>query len=163
MVSLIRSLIRPYRWTLFVILVAMLVQTAMSVAAPWPLKIVLDNVLGSHRLSPWIRDLIPGIVNRGNKMDIAIIAALATILIAVINAVASYVANYCTTSVGQWVANDLRIRVRQHWNVNPAAFRNAIATDGLSRQPDRDAAPPTSHCKDGASLQLATNRFGTRE
>ena len=114
MVSLIRSLIRPYRWTLFVILVAMLVQTAMSVAAPWPLKIVLDNVLGSHRLSPWIRDLIPGIVNRGNKMDIAIIAALATILIAVINAVASYVANYCTTSVGQWVANDLRIRTYHH-------------------------------------------------
>src|ERR1700682_6114500 len=46
--SLIRSLIRPYRGTLAIVLMAMLVQTATSVAAPWPLKIVLDNVLGSH-------------------------------------------------------------------------------------------------------------------
>jgi subfamily B ATP-binding cassette protein MsbA len=112
--SLIRSLIRPYRGTLFIIFVAMLLHTAMSVAAPWPLKMVLDNVLGSHKLPLWIHDLIPGIVNRGNKMDIAIFAALATVAIAVVSAVASYIANYCTTSVGQWVANDLRVRTYHH-------------------------------------------------
>ena len=55
MFRLIRSLIRPYRGTLFVILLAMLVETVMSVAGPWPLKIVLDNVIGSHKLRPgWI-------------------------------------------------------------------------------------------------------------
>jgi phosphatidylserine/phosphatidylglycerophosphate/cardiolipin synthase-like enzyme len=47
---LIRSLVRHYRGTLFVILLAMLVQTVMGVAAPWPLKIILDNVVGSHKL-----------------------------------------------------------------------------------------------------------------
>jgi hypothetical protein len=44
---LILSLVRPYRVTLFLILLAMLVETAMSVAAPWPLKIILDNVAPS--------------------------------------------------------------------------------------------------------------------
>ena len=44
---LIRSLVRPYRGTLCVILLAMLVETAMSVAGPWPLKIILDNVVGT--------------------------------------------------------------------------------------------------------------------
>jgi ABC-type multidrug transport system fused ATPase/permease subunit len=52
LISLIRNLIRPYQGTLFIILMAMLIQTAMSVAGPWPLKIVLDNVLGSHPLAP---------------------------------------------------------------------------------------------------------------
>jgi ABC-type multidrug transport system fused ATPase/permease subunit len=112
--SLIRSLIRPYRGTLLIILMAMLVQTAMSVLAPWPLKIILDNVLGSHKLAPWLQDILPHILNSGTKMQIAIGAAIATVLIAVVGAIASYIANYYTTSVGQWVANDLRVRTYHH-------------------------------------------------
>jgi ABC-type multidrug transport system fused ATPase/permease subunit len=114
LVSLIRSLVRPYRGTLFVILITMLVQTAMSVAGPWPLKIVLDNVLGSHPLAPWLKDFLSPILGSGSKMQIAIAAALATVLIALIGAIASYVASYYTTSVGQWVANDLRVRTYHH-------------------------------------------------
>ena len=50
MSTLIRELIRPYRGTLLLILLAMLVETAMSLAGPWPLKIIIDNVIGSHPL-----------------------------------------------------------------------------------------------------------------
>ncbi len=114
MVRLIRGLIRPYWGTLSIVLMAMLVQTAMSVAGPWPLKIVLDNVLGSHAVAPWLKDLLPRILGSGNKMQIAIAAALATVLIALLGAIASYVANYYTTSVGQWVANDLRVLTYHH-------------------------------------------------
>jgi len=111
---LIRTLVRPYRGTLFVILMAMLVETAMSVAGPWPLKIILDNVVGSHKLSPWLDNLLKPILSGGSKMQIAAAAAIAAVLIAVLGAIASYVANYYTTSVGQWVANDLRIRTYHH-------------------------------------------------
>jgi hypothetical protein len=45
---LLRELLRPRRQTLAVILAAMLVQMAMSLTAPWPLKVILDNVAGSH-------------------------------------------------------------------------------------------------------------------
>ena len=114
MLRLIRSLIRPYSISLAAILVAMLVQTAMSVAGPWPLKIVLDNVIGSHKLSPWLDHLLRPLLAGGSKMQIAAAAALAAILIAVVGAIASYVANYYTTSVGQWVANDLRMRTYHH-------------------------------------------------
>ena len=114
MFRLIRSLVRPYRGTLFVILIAMLVQTAMSVAGPWPLKIILDNVVGSHKLSPWLDSLLKPILSGGSKMQIAAAAAIAAVVIAVVGAIASYVANYYTTSVGQWVANDLRIRTYHH-------------------------------------------------
>ena len=114
MLRLIRSLIRPYSISLAAILVAMLVQTAMSVAGPWPLKIVLDNVIGSHKLSPWLDHLLRPLLAGGSKMQIAAAAALAAVLIAVVGAIASYVANYYTTSVGQWVANDLRMRTYHH-------------------------------------------------
>ncbi len=111
---LILSLVRPYRGTLFVILLAMLVETAMGVAGPWPLKIVLDNVVGSHKLPSWLDHLLGPILRGSGKMQIAAAAAIAAVLIALLGAIASYVANYYTTSVGQWVANDLRIRTYHH-------------------------------------------------
>ena len=92
----------------------MLVQMVASVAAPWPLKIVLDNVVGQHKLSPRLEDMLHLIFSGSSKMEIAAAAAIGLFIIAVVGAVASYVANYYTTSVGQWVANDLRLRTYNH-------------------------------------------------
>ncbi len=114
MLRLIRSLIQPYRGSLALILLAMLVQTAMSVATPWPLKIVLDNVVGSRELHPWLKRILEPLLQGNSKMQIAAAAALAVIVIAILGAIASYIANYYTTSVGQWVANDLRKRTYHH-------------------------------------------------
>jgi ABC-type multidrug transport system fused ATPase/permease subunit len=111
---LIWSLLKPYRGSLVIILAAMLVQTAMSVATPWPLKIILDNVVGEHKLPPWLDDFLRPFMSSGTKMQIAAAAAIATIVIALLGAAASYLANYYTTSVGQWVANDLRLRTYHH-------------------------------------------------
>ena len=114
MFRLIQSLIRPYRGTLLIILIAMLVQTAMSVAGPWPLKIILDNVVGTHKLSPEMTHLLGPLLRGEGKMKIAEAAAIAAVVIALIGATMSYIANYFTTSVGQWVANDLRIKTYHH-------------------------------------------------
>ena len=61
----------------------------------------------------WMHFLRP-FLGGSNKMDIAAAAAIATILIALLGAFASYIGNYYTTSVGQWVANDLRMRTYHH-------------------------------------------------
>ncbi len=114
MYRLIRSLVRPYRGSLAIILAAMLLQTAASVAGPWPLKIVLDNVVGSHKLPHWLHQLLQPLLSGTAKMQIAAAAGLTVVLIAIVGAVASYIANYYTTSVGQWIANDLRMRTYQH-------------------------------------------------
>lgn len=114
MLSLIVSLLRPYRGILVVILVAMLLQMGMTVAAPWPLKVILDNVAGTHHLPAWLAHFLQPFLHESDKMAIAAAAAIATIVIALLGATASYVGNYYTTSVGQWVANDLRLRTYHH-------------------------------------------------
>src|SRR5277367_4395500 len=111
---LIRELVRPHRRSLLVILLAMLVETAMSLAAPWPLKIIIDNLVGHHRLAPWLDHLVRPMLEGGQKMQVAAFAALAALSIAVLGAVASYIDNYYTESVGQWVAHDLRMRTYHH-------------------------------------------------
>ncbi len=114
MLRFITGLIRPYRRTLAVIFFGMLVETAMSLATPWPLKIILDSVVGSHKLAPWLHRLIDPMFETGSKVHVAALAALAFVLIAVVNAIASYIDNYYTESVGQWVAHDLRMRTYHH-------------------------------------------------
>ncbi len=114
MLRLIRQLIRPYRFKLLIILLAMLVETAMSLASPWPLKVIIDNVVGNHKLPHGLDELVRPMLDHGNKLQVAGLAALAFILIALLGAVASYIDNYFTESVGQWVAHDLRMRTYHH-------------------------------------------------
>jgi ABC-type multidrug transport system fused ATPase/permease subunit len=114
MTRLILELVRPYRWVIAFILSAMLMQTAMSLLGPWPLKVILDNVVvAKHPLPHWMIELLP-ILGGKNKMHVAELAAIFFIVIAAVNAVASYVANYYTETVGQWVAYDLRTRTYHH-------------------------------------------------
>src|ERR1700678_3160008 len=110
MMGLIRELLRPYRGSLAIILTAMVIQSAMTLAAPWRLKIVIDNAVVGRKLDPWLAGLLKPLLTHAHRMHLAALAAIAVIVIAVLNALASYLANYYTESVGQWVANDLRMR-----------------------------------------------------
>jgi len=114
MLRFIGGLIRPYRGTLAIILAAMLVETAMSLAAPWPLKIILDNVVGDKKMAPWLHDLLRPLLESGTRLHIALVAAGLYVAIATLGALASYIDNYYTESVGQWVAHDLRMRMYNH-------------------------------------------------
>ena len=110
MTRLIRDLLRPYRGRLAIILVAMMVQTLMGLAAPWPLKIIIDDVVGAGTAPAWVAWILP-MVGGGTKVHLAVAAGITTVVIAAITGTAFYVANYFTESLGQWVANDLRVRI----------------------------------------------------
>src|SRR5467141_1178642 len=127
---LIAQLLRPYRGWLAIILVATGLETAMSLAAPWPLKIILDNVVEGRAPPAWLghaASLLPG----DSLMRMAAFAAVATVLIAALDALASYLDNYYTESVGQWVANDLRVRVYDHLEHLPLAYYDTHQTGTL--------------------------------
>jgi subfamily B ATP-binding cassette protein MsbA len=110
---LVLQLLRPYKTGLAIVFLAMLVETAMSLAAPWPLKVVLDNALGGHPLPPWLA-WVHDLGLSQNAIGLAAFAAIATIVVAALGAAASYVDNYWTESVGQWIAHDLRTRIYDH-------------------------------------------------
>jgi len=111
--SLIVELIRPYKKWLFVIFAAMLLETVMSLLGPWPLKIIIDNVVGHHPLPEWLR-WINDLPFEDSKMALAGAAGVGLVLIALIGGIAGYIDNYYTESVAQYVANDLRQKVYHH-------------------------------------------------
>ncbi len=114
MSRLVVDLLRPYRGWLAIVFVAMLVEIAMSLAAPWPLKLVIDDALGNHHLPHWLAWAHEYAGFGKHTLGVALFAGVATLAIAAIGAVAGYVDNYFTTSAGQWVANDLRLRIYEH-------------------------------------------------
>ena len=113
MSRLVLELVRPYRGWLSVVFAAMLVEIGASLAAPWPLKLVIDDALGNHHLPHWLEWAHDYGFGK-HTLGVALFAGVATLAIAVVGAIAGYIDNYYTTSVGQWVANDLRLRIYQH-------------------------------------------------
>jgi ABC-type multidrug transport system fused ATPase/permease subunit len=111
--KLIWNMVRPYKKWLLYIFLAMLIETAMSLAAPWPLKIIIDNVVGHHPLKGlfvWMDNIFKS----ENEKQFAAIAAISVIIIAAIGSLASYIKDYFTESIAQYVSNNLRGRIYHH-------------------------------------------------
>lgn len=127
----IRHLMRPYRWLFLLVLAAMLFETAASLAEPWPLKIILDNVFGSHHLPHWLAGLLGGILGGTGLRQVVVLAACSAIAIAAVSGFASYVDNYFTEIVAQHVAHDLRMRTYHHLQRLSLAYYDKNQVGGL--------------------------------
>jgi subfamily B ATP-binding cassette protein MsbA len=104
-------LVRPYWKWLLIVIVTMLVDTAMGLAAPWPLKIVLDSVFADAPVPAAFAWLVGEQVGRMGRLNVAVGL---TVAIALLQAASSYVNAYYTVSIGQWIAHDLRHSVYGH-------------------------------------------------
>jgi subfamily B ATP-binding cassette protein MsbA len=107
------NLSRPYRKYVLIILFAMLLQALISLAVPWPLKLIIDNVIGQHPLPKFLRwmDLI---FKNEQFIQLAALAALSYLVITCISSLAGYIYNYYNEKVAQYVANDLRKKMYHH-------------------------------------------------
>jgi subfamily B ATP-binding cassette protein MsbA len=106
-------LLRPHWKALTLALVAVLGETLSDVLEPWPIKIVIDNILQSKKLPDWLGGFVAHTFGH-EKLPILNFAVVAVVAIAVVGATSSYVEKYLTTSVSQWVTHDLRRTLYNH-------------------------------------------------
>ena len=111
--SLVADVVNPYRKWLLMIFIFMLVESLMGLAAPWPLKIIIDNVISNQPLPKWL-EWISYFSFTTKDIGMIITAAASVVIIAALGAIAGYADNYFTESVAQHVANDLRKRLYHH-------------------------------------------------
>ena len=91
--GLVVELLAPYWKGLGIVFAAMLVEALMSLAAPWPLKIIIDDVVGVHH-SRTRASWMASFAHHHDKMHLAALAALSAVAISAVAALASYINNY---------------------------------------------------------------------
>jgi ATP-binding cassette, subfamily B, bacterial len=107
------DLIRPHWKTLAIALAAVLGETVTDVLEPWPIKVVVDNVIQSKKLPGPVGSTVSGLFGT-NPYAMLNFAIAAVAVIAVVGALSSYLEKYLTTSISQWVGHDLRRTLYQH-------------------------------------------------
>ncbi len=112
----IRELLKPHIPSLLLGLLAVAGEGAANLLEPWPLKIVLDNVLRSQQSHAAIMRHIQRFVG---------------VAIAALDAICTYGEKYLTTSVGQWVTYDLRRTLYSHIQKLSLAFHDQKRTGDL--------------------------------
>src|SRR6266508_3721566 len=84
-----RSRLRPYGLPLVIGSLLVMLVAAADVAAPWPLKIIVDNVLRGKPIESGLGALLsPGA--RSNPHTVLLAALIALLVIVAIGAVADY-------------------------------------------------------------------------
>src|SRR5436853_1031667 len=126
----ITQLLRPHWPALVLAFLAVLGETLTDLLEPWPLKVVLDNVIGNKSLPHWLQSLVVSWLGT-DKTAILHFAIVAVITIALVGAVSSYAEKYLTTSVGQWVMHDLRTTLYHHIQRLSLAYHDQKKTGDL--------------------------------
>ena len=106
-------LLRPHWEQITLASVAVVGETLADLAQPWPLKIVLDYVLQGKHMPGWLSDVVHRLAGQ-NQFAVLDFAIAAVAIIALVGAVSTYSEKYLTTSVGNWVAHDLRRTLYHH-------------------------------------------------
>jgi ATP-binding cassette subfamily B protein len=127
---------RPH-WRSVVVLVAtMFVDVGLDVLQPWPLKLIVDDVLGHHRPPAVVTSLLPG---TQHPHTLALWAALATIAIFLLGTASSTFYNYLSLKIGQCMVFDLAADVFAHLQRLSLRFHNRHSTGDLISRVTGDA------------------------
>ena len=98
---------RPHLSRFVLAIAGVAAAAAMEVLKPWPLKVLIDNVLSGKPLA------LSAFANY-SKMDLLIAACVAGVIIYLITGILTVANNYLTISIGQRMVNDLRSQLFDH-------------------------------------------------
>jgi ATP-binding cassette subfamily B protein/subfamily B ATP-binding cassette protein MsbA len=105
---------RPQWRGVGVLVLAMFVTVGLSVAQPWPMKILVDQALGDKPNPPWLQSVLDWFPGSGGNKELLALIAIATVTIFLLLTVVSMVSSWVSTRVGQRMAYDLGADLFRH-------------------------------------------------
>jgi ATP-binding cassette subfamily B protein/subfamily B ATP-binding cassette protein MsbA len=109
--------LRPYKWRVLWALVQIFLVAGFELLKPWPLQIVIDDVLGGKPASILFLSQLP-------PLDLLLAATLGLVLIYLGSAGLTWLHNVTTIAVGQGMVNDLRGALYAHLQRLSLAFHS---------------------------------------
>ncbi len=107
----------PYRFTFLFALAQVFIMSGCELLKPWPLKIIIDNVLSGNP-APW------GMENHFTPSALLLLAVIGLVVIYVILGGITLLNNYTTIKIGQQMVNDMRRDLYAHLQRLSLAFHS---------------------------------------
>ena len=135
------SFLRPYRGRVVAIAVLAIAEIGLAALAPWPFKLVVDNILGAHPLPGPLATL--GASVGGGAAALLVLVVSAGLLLQVAGEVVRMIQTQVQVDTGQRVVYGLRARLLAHLQALPLRHHVATRTADSVYRLDADA-----HCVD---------------
>src|SRR3989454_8325349 len=151
---------RPYRWSIALLFLVSLAAAPLAIITPLPLKLVVDNIVGSQPLpgylSFFVRD--PSLVSKDSIIALAIGILLG-------GTVLSYLQNlvniWLTNRVGNRMTTDMRVRLFRQMQRLSTVYHDTKGTTDSTYRIQNDATSLRSLSTDGfVPLMTAVLTFG---
>ncbi|HET9266861.1 MAG TPA: ABC transporter ATP-binding protein [Vicinamibacterales bacterium] len=107
------SFLRPYRARVAVIVALSLLEIGLAALAPWPLKAVVDNVLGGHPLPPFV-DAMTGGLSGGSAAGLLAVIVVAGLLLQLTSELVLMAHTQIQVDTAQRIVYDLRRSLLSH-------------------------------------------------
>ncbi len=159
-VSWTLGFLQPYRRQAAAILALSILEIGLAALAPWPLKVIVDYVLGDLPLPAPLAAITPAAV-AGSALAFLVIVVLAGLLVQVANEVVRMIHTQMQVKVAQRVVYTLRAKLLAHLQALPLRHHVLTPTADSVYRLDADA-----HCVDDLiiggvfPLTLATLNLG---
>ncbi len=139
-VSWTLGFLRPYRGQAAAILALSILEIGLAALAPWPLKVIVDYVLGGLPLPASLASITPAAV-AGSAVAFLVVVVLAGLLVQVANEVVRMVHTQMQVQVAQRVVYTLRAKLLAHLQALPLRHHVLTPTADSVYRLDADA-----HC-----------------
>ena len=124
------ALLRPDRAAAGLAIWLALLDAVLALAAPWPLKFVVDYALGHHPYPPWLSWM-----SAIRPVGVALAAAAAGLLLLLAAAVAGYLVTVLTTALSERMTVRLRAALIGHLLRTQPRSAAAIVPDTRTQSP----------------------------
>jgi subfamily B ATP-binding cassette protein MsbA len=127
----------PYRVALVTGSLLVLLVAVLGIAAPWPLKVIVDNVIRGKPLDSGPGSILSEIA--GSDPDrLLTVCVLALLAIVIVSAVADYLGTVVLDGVGERTTADLRSQVFAHLQRQSLAFHDRQRVGDLTTRVTAD-------------------------
>ncbi len=141
LIAWVASLLRPYRVRVFLISLLALLQIGMNLLAPWPLKVVVDNVLSEHPLPPRIAAIVHTFVG-DSPVALLVLVVASGLVLNVLTEVVRMLPTQATVDTGQRIVYSLREQLLGH--LQALALRHHVLTTSPIRSTASSPTPTPS-------------------
>jgi ATP-binding cassette subfamily B protein/subfamily B ATP-binding cassette protein MsbA len=107
----------PYRFPFLIALAQVFLMSGCELLKPWPLKIIIDNVL-NHQPLPW------GLQGDYSRQSILLLATVGMVVVYAVLGGITLLNNYTTIRIGQRMVNDMRRDLYGHLQRLSLAFHS---------------------------------------